>query len=95
MIDLEFVYVIAEGVPSTIGVGLTFAIAVAIGIAGGLFVGDYYEHHLRDRVTDRSRLRSALAARRAVPGLPTPRVQFPLTTPLLASARRRSAPAGN
>mgnify|MGYP000143735576 CR=1 FL=1 len=50
--DLRLVYIVTEGIASSIGVGLTFAIAVAIGIAGGLFVKDYYEQHLRGNVTE-------------------------------------------
>lgn len=46
--DLEIVYIVADGVVSTIGVGLTFAIAVAIGIAGGLAARDYYQENLAD-----------------------------------------------
>lgn len=44
--DLEIVYIIADGVVSTIGVGITFAIAVALGIAGGLYARDYYEEKM-------------------------------------------------
>jgi len=50
--ELRIIYTIADGVASAVGVGLTFAIAIAIGIAGGLFARDYYQEHLRDEVTD-------------------------------------------
>lgn len=44
--ELEIVYLITEGITSTIGVGLTFAIAVALGVAGGLAAKDYYEENM-------------------------------------------------
>lgn len=50
--ELRIIYTIVDGVASAIGVGLTFAIAVAIGIAGGLFARDYYQENLQDEVID-------------------------------------------
>ncbi|MFC7073577.1 hypothetical protein ACFQJ7_15755 [Halovenus rubra] len=44
--EIEIVYIITEGIVSTIGVGLTFAIAVALGVAGGLAAKDYYEENM-------------------------------------------------
>jgi hypothetical protein len=44
--EIEIVYIITEGIASTIGVGLTFAIAVTLGVAGGLAAKDYYEENM-------------------------------------------------
>lgn len=44
--DLQIVYMVVDGIASAIGVGLTFAIALALGVVAGLFAKDYYDENV-------------------------------------------------
>ena len=47
-IDLTIVYLLAEGLATAIGLGITAALALAIGVAAGFFAKEYAERHFEE-----------------------------------------------